>query len=170
MVVFSKTTSRSKRLGQDGDKWLEDQDGPDHIKLEPGTNPVMHGGRKNLTVDWKRQGDSKKTFGSVFFVVIIIRTRGADQGGNKSGSGSEIRKDRAKRFGVCNEHIKSVPILKTPIIEEEVMVLDANTADKSFNGRRETDQYNPLEELRKSKKRSLLYRIYNLSPNESRFP
>ena len=60
--------------------------------------------------------------------------------------------------------------MKTPIIEEEVMVLDANTADKSFNGRRETDQYNPLEELRKSKKRSLLYRIYNLSPNESRFP
>ena len=47
----SKTTIHSKRLGQDGDEQLKDQDGPDHIKLEPGTNPVMQGGRKNPTVD-----------------------------------------------------------------------------------------------------------------------
>ena len=48
---FSKTTSRIIRLERDGDKSLEDQDGPDHIRVEPGTNPVMHGGRKNLPVD-----------------------------------------------------------------------------------------------------------------------
>ena len=54
----------------------------------------------------------KKTFGSVVSVVIIIRTRGADQGGNKSGNGREIRKDCAQRFGVCNELIKSVPDLE----------------------------------------------------------
>ena len=54
----------------------------------------------------------QKTFGNVVFVVIIIRTRSADQGGNKSGNGSEIRKDCAQRFGVCNELIKSVPDLE----------------------------------------------------------
>ena len=47
----SKTTIRSKRIGRDGDERLKDQDRPDHIKLEPGTNPVMQDGRKNPTVD-----------------------------------------------------------------------------------------------------------------------
>lgn len=128
----------------------------------------MQGGRKNPTE--KDKETPKKTFGSVVFVVIIIRSRGADQGGNKSGNGSEIRKDCAQRFGVCNEPIKVCRILKTPTIKEEVMVLDANMADKSFNKRMKTDQYNPAEELRRSNKKSLLYRTYNLSPNESRFP
>ena len=49
---------------------------------------------------------------SLLSIVIIIRTRGANRGGNKSGNGSEIRKDSAQRFGVCNEHIKSVPDLE----------------------------------------------------------
>ena len=44
--------------------------------------------------------------------------------------------------------------MKTPTIKEEVMVLDANMADKSFNERMKTDQYNPAEELRKSLRRA----------------
>ena len=37
----SKTSIHSKRLGRDGDERLKDQDGQDHIKLEPRINPIM---------------------------------------------------------------------------------------------------------------------------------
>ena len=60
----------------------------------------------------KTQLKKTRRLQKVVFVVIIIRSRGSDQGGNKSGNGSEIRKDCAQRFGVCNELIKSVPDLE----------------------------------------------------------
>ena len=112
----------------------------------------------------------KKTLG-----VLSLLSSSSEQGvpikaKTNLGTDQKLEKTVPRGLGSATNLLKVCQILETPTIKEEVMVLDANMADKSFNERMETDQYNLAEELRRSKKRSLLYRIYNLSPNESRFP
>ena len=127
----------------------------------------MQGGKKNPTE--KDKETPKKPLG-----VLSLLSSSSEQGVSikaeaNLGTCQKLEKTVPRGLGSATNLLKVCQILKTPTIKEEVMVLDANMADKSFNERMKTDQYNPAEELRKSNKKSLLYRIYNLSTNESRF-
>ena len=61
------------------------------------------------------------------------------------GMGQKLEKTVPRGLGSATNLLKVCRILKTPTIKKEVMVQDANMADKSFNERMKTDQYNPAE-------------------------
>jgi hypothetical protein len=100
----SKTSIHSKRLGRDGDERLKDQDGQDHIKLEPGTNPVMQGGRKNPTE--KNKETPKKPLG-----VLSLLSSSSDQGvpikaETNLGTGQKLEKTVPKGLGSATNLLK----------------------------------------------------------------
>ena len=133
--------SRSKRLRLNGDESLNGQDRPNDAWLVP-------------EKDHTSNIDEEKTLKATAFVVITIirggqffdswfiisRTRGACKNCGKNMKESMSREDYHQRSGSTKNTLRVCPILKIPIVENEIVILSANKAYINFGKLMDVEQ------------------------------